>query len=516
MKKILSILLALTGMVLLTTGSALAEENYITYGDWLYELTPEGLVITAFTGLTEDVVIPDEIDGYKVSVIGDHAFAENHTMKTLVIPEGITAIRSEAFYGCSGLSYIEFNVKNCSVPDVWIYDSTKGAGVFSGAGSSSPDPLTVVFGDNVATIPAHLFDTAASDEYGQNGYPYASVANVVLSDGVKEIGECAFRCCEELKSITFGSGLKTIGDYAFSGCKSLPSLAFDDVLISIGNSSFYGNTSLENIQWGENLESIGDSAFSGCTSLEELSLINPLTSIGAHAFSDCTALKTLSLPESLVNMGTEAFYGCIKLNQIDINCVNLTEPDVWIYDSSKGGGVFSGAGSGSVDGLKVIFGEKVTKVPDNLFDTASTEEYGHTEYPYAFVTEVVFPAGVEEVGAYAFRSCQDLDTARFLGKDATFGEDAFAMCTSRDFHFECIPDGSVELYARDEGILVAPLETTTNDETWTCSNGHSGNTGKFCTECGEGREADSCPACGYEFPENTSYKFCPECGQPLE
>ena len=48
---------------------------------------------------------------------------------------------------------------------------------------------------------------------------------------------------------------------------------------------------------------------------------------------------------------------------------------------------------------------------------------------------------------------------------------------------------------------------------WTCSCGHSGNTGKFCAECGQPKPAPAgewkC-ACG---AVNTG-KFCAECGQP--
>lgn len=48
--------------------------------------------------------------------------------------------------------------------------------------------------------------------------------------------------------------------------------------------------------------------------------------------------------------------------------------------------------------------------------------------------------------------------------------------------------------------------------TWTCSCGHSGNTGKFCAECGSPKPADNgswkCPSCG---ASNTG-KFCAECG----
>ena len=738
-KTTMLILLTAVCAALFALMPALAEE---VSGPWTYELASEGLVITAYSGAEENVVIPDEIDGYKVSVIGKHAFLDNHTMRTLVIPEGVSSIRVEAFYGCAGLSRIDFNAKNCAVPDIWIYDGSKGAGVFSGAGSASPTGLTVVFGDKVARVPDHLFDTASIGEYGHNGYACAGVTSVFISDSVKEIGNCAFRSCRQLENIHFGTGVKTIGDGAFYACEALNSLVFDDALVSIGGSAFYGNAALTGIEWGEGLESIGVTAFQGCASLESVSFVNPLTTIGRRAFSECTALKTLSLPESLVNLGAEAFYGCIKLSEVTVNCANLSVPDTWIYDDSKGVGVFSGAGSASTAGMKVIFGDAVSRVADHLFDTASLNVYGKNGYPYAFVTEVVLsdsvkeigscafrscpavesvtfgaklqtigqyafwgcealdglafddallsigdyafsentsleeiewgaglesigvaafqgctslerlalvdplttvgrrafadcvglrtlsvpetvtningeafcncikleeieldclnlavpdtwiyddskgagvfsgagsasttglkvrfgehvtrvadhlfdtaslneygkngcpyafvteveiPGSVVEVGACAFRSCQGLLAARFFGADATFGNGVFAGCAAPGFHVECVPGGTVEAYVLGEGIACTAVDaqpeaaepepeaeqeetseiTFFQEEGWTCSNGHSGNTGKFCPECGEPKPADACPECGHAFPEGVQYKFCPECG----
>ena len=50
---------------------------------------------------------------------------------------------------------------------------------------------------------------------------------------------------------------------------------------------------------------------------------------------------------------------------------------------------------------------------------------------------------------------------------------------------------------------------------WTCENGHSGNTGNFCPECGAKRPA-SCANCGYVFENGVSPKFCPNCGAKQE
>ena len=58
-----------------------------------------------------------------------------------------------------------------------------------------------------------------------------------------------------------------------------------------------------------------------------------------------------------------------------------------------------------------------------------------------------------------------------------------------------------------------------DDGTWTCANGHGGNTGNFCSECGSPKPAEEpeplthCPSCNYEFG-STVPKFCPNCGTP--
>ena len=492
------------------------------------------------------MIIPYEIDGNKVSIIGKQAFIDNHTMKTLVIPDGITAIRSEAFRGCTGLSVIEFNAVNCVVPDVWIYDGSKGTGVFSGAGAASVSGLKVIFGDKVARVPDYLFDTASIDEYGHNGYAFANVTSVDISDSVKEIGACAFRNCQLLNEIHFGAGVKTIGNYAFSICTALPTLTFDDALISIGDAAFLGDTSLEAIEWGTGLDSIGTSAFQGCTSLENLAFPNVLTTINRQAFLNCASLETLYLPKSVVNLNAGAFCGCTKLERIVFDCPNLTVPAVWIYADDNGVGVFSDAGSASVNGLKVTFGEEVTKVPAYLFDTASLDEYGHTDHPYAFVTEVEFPASITDVGDYAFRNCQRLTSVRFHGLDAAFGNGVFDGCVSPEFHVEGLTNGLVEQYAQSAGYpfqMLSPeaeatetevdgiADETISDEhigtkavtseasdsvgTWTCKNGHAGNTANFCPECGAPKPVNACPNCGLQFPEGVTYKYCPDCGTQI-
>ena len=54
---------------------------------------------------------------------------------------------------------------------------------------------------------------------------------------------------------------------------------------------------------------------------------------------------------------------------------------------------------------------------------------------------------------------------------------------------------------------------------WTCSCGQTGNTGKFCANCGSPKPAPApakCSQCGWT-PDDPAHppKFCPECGKPF-
>lgn len=51
---------------------------------------------------------------------------------------------------------------------------------------------------------------------------------------------------------------------------------------------------------------------------------------------------------------------------------------------------------------------------------------------------------------------------------------------------------------------------------WTCSCGMTGNTGKFCSECGKPQQVAGCSKCGWKpNPGESTPKFCPECGNKL-
>lgn len=107
------------------------------------------------------------------------------------IPNSVTSIGEEAFFGCSGLTSVE--IPN-SVTDI------------GGSAFKDCSGLTSV------EIPNSVTEIGHAAFSGCNG-----LTSVVIPNSVTEIGYSVFDGCG-LDTIIMGCGVKTIGDYAFRSC----------------------------------------------------------------------------------------------------------------------------------------------------------------------------------------------------------------------------------------------------------------------------------------------------------
>lgn len=71
-----------------------------------YVVDAEGVTVTAYRGSEVNVSIPATIDGKAVVAIGDKAFLNNQTIRSVVIPEGVRTVGWFAFSGCAFLGAI--------------------------------------------------------------------------------------------------------------------------------------------------------------------------------------------------------------------------------------------------------------------------------------------------------------------------------------------------------------------------------------------------------------------------
>ena len=267
--KLLSLLLALVmiiSAVPLSGISVFAAES----GDFEYRILENGTAeITKYNGYAIDLVIPSEIDGYKVSSIGSDAFYYCTYLADIIIPNSVTSIGSDAFYGCTSLA------------DIIIPNSVTsiGSGAFSGC---------------------------------------TSLKSINIPNAVTSIGSYAFFGCTSLKSINIPNAVTSIGSYAFFDCTSLSDIIIPNSVTSIGEEAFFGCTSLTDIVIPDSVTSIEPYAFMNCTSLTDIVIPDNVTSIGRYAFENCTSLTEINIPDGVSFIDDHTFFGCKSLSSVMI------------------------------------------------------------------------------------------------------------------------------------------------------------------------------------------------------
>ena len=237
-------------------------------------------------------------------IICDRAFVDCKSLRSIVIPDGITSIGYGAFSGCKSLA------------DIVIPDSVSSIGDCAFEGCKSlcslviPDSVTSIgegaFYDCKSLISIVIPDSVAS--IGRGAFSgCTSLTNIAIPNGVTSIGDCAFCCCESLINIVIPDSVTSIEDSAFNGCESLNSVVIPDGVISIGESAFLGCGSLTNIAIPDGVTSIGDCAFLGCGSLTNIAIPDSVTSIGYCAFDGCYIPTDLK-QELISRFGEEIFW----------------------------------------------------------------------------------------------------------------------------------------------------------------------------------------------------------------
>ena len=202
-------------------------------------------------------------------------YINNELATSIILPNGVKAIPSYAFYGCTGLTSIT------------IPDSVTSIGEGALTGCSSLESITIPFvgasktvGNGYDQVFGYIFGYKTSNssssmsgetyQYYDNSKYYhyyipSSIKSVTITGGI--IPYRAFYNCSGLTSITIPDGVTNIGNYAFYNCSGLTSVTIPDGATSIGNYAFSGCNGLTNITIPDSVKKIGEYAFSGCKGL---------------------------------------------------------------------------------------------------------------------------------------------------------------------------------------------------------------------------------------------------------
>lgn len=151
-----------------------------------------------------DIVIPKILDGYRVTeimmpVYDDFGFGDKIT--SVVLPDSVTRIGNNAFFGCTRLA-------NVTIPESV---TSIGHSAFAGCKALTDVKLP----ESVSSIGYFAFDGCES------------LMSVVIPKAVTDISKWAFISCCSLESVFIPESVTVIGDNAFSYCKSLVSIRYD-------------------------------------------------------------------------------------------------------------------------------------------------------------------------------------------------------------------------------------------------------------------------------------------------
>ena len=367
-----SLISVLSLLMLVLCIPALAEST-----DWNYDANYA--ILRGYDGAGGDVVVPAEIDGFTVDVIGINVF-KGDTITSLTLPETVLELRSNAVSSCEKLTSVtlpqslvvinRMNFFSCNaLSEVTIPASVRYIGdtsfrfcdalrkiTFEGVCPAiDMDCFSVLPDDAVAYVPddqleayTAAFENAGSavsvqpsgknavlvenngyveDEFdfdastgtitSYNGYAtYLAIPETIGGAPVKAIGPEAFARHAYLAFLELPEGLESIGDSAFYNCETLGRVRFPSTLKTIGSNAFY-NAYKSSVLELTSVESIGDYAFYFAGLKGSLELPEGLKSIGENAFEACTNMgANLYLPSTLESIGSNALKGDYNIQYI--------------------------------------------------------------------------------------------------------------------------------------------------------------------------------------------------------
>ena len=370
-------------------------------------------------GDSASVVIPSEINGYKVTSIGWTSPTCRTKLASVVVPNGVTSIGQSAFKGCSGLisvtipnsvTSIDWDAfRDCSrLTSVSIPSSVTSIGWQAFDGCPVIDTTTIkglnlvdgwIVGCN-SDCPSDLILENIRGIGNDAFWGCTNLTSVTIPNNVTSISDDAFGYCSGLTSVTIPNSVTSIGCYAFVGCTNLTSMTLPSSVTSIGEHAFRDCAGLKSVTIPSSVTSIDVNAFRDCSGLESVTIQDGVTSIGWYAFYGCSSLASVTIPASVTSIGYAAFYGCSGLVSAVVPACRLSS----MFPDSK-----------CLQRIEIADG--VTSIGDSAF------------FGCRGLTSVTIPDSVTNIGAYAFSGCSGLTSMTVPDSVTNICESAFRGCS---------------------------------------------------------------------------------------
>lgn len=284
----------------------------------------------------------------------------------------------------------------------------------------------------VVTLPAQLNGNWVKRIDARAFEGLEGLTEVVLPEGLREIGEEAFAGCTGLRRVVIPDSTSLVDARAFAGCTALQEVFIGTNVWKIQESAFEGCTSLERLTMpeGTRMVEIAPRAFAGCTGLQKLEIPGRTCSIGDGAFAGCTALEELEFPAGnhgslMLAVQRKAFSGCVRLKR-----VAWERPAQFVQEVLHGD-----------DGSRTIVHSPAEDTVDAFEGCTSIREVVlNSKWPGEHGLAVIFPDSCKEIRSVEcipfstaiapgmFHGCTALEKVILPVGMETVPEDAFADC----------------------------------------------------------------------------------------
>lgn len=273
------------------------------------------------------------------------------------------------------------------------------------------------------TIPDSV--TSIGAESFQNCF---SLEDIRIPDSVKNIDSGAFYKCVNFKNVTIGSNVETIDRLAFWFCEGLMSVEIPASVINIVDGAFLDCINLERFNVDENNQYYasydGDLYNKYMTTLikypsakaGEYIIPNSVKNINKTAFCDDSNLEIITIHESIESIDFKVLDNCKKLSAInvDINNLNYSSDDGVLFNKDKT--ILIGCPRGKT-------GEYV--IPDSVINFDTPAFTGCNK-----IQSIMLPKSLTSIGELAFYDCYNLRSIIIPDSVTSIGDFAFSDCTS--------------------------------------------------------------------------------------
>lgn len=233
---------------------------------------------------------------------------------------------------------------------------------------------------------------------------WRDLKEVVIKEGVTEIGVDAFSVCTSLETVTLPESLQKIGEKAFSYCTSLKTINIPDSVNVIGPKAFFFCKSLTSFDIPKGITEISYATFGYAENLTTVNIPASVTRIGDFAFQNC-GFTSMDVPATVKELGEGAFSTCRSLENVTVPAETVSKKAFYYCDSLK----------------NVTLTDDVKTIGEEAFRHCTSLE------------SIEIPSSVTELGTCAFKNCFALKTAVIKGGTVkgSFAEDAtFYNCNA--------------------------------------------------------------------------------------